>query len=128
MRFRGDFSFMKPISLTLSISGLLLFSSQALAERSITDDAYGTYSASGCGSLTDQNLVVSKGALMFHESYCEIVSEARDGMVSSLALLCSSEGEEYDITAQVSAYMNGNLLVETSEGLSNIYEFCSDSH
>ena len=107
---------------------LVLLSSQALAKGSIADDAYGTYSANGCEQPTDQSLVVTPGALIFYESHCEITSETLNGMESSLSLLCSSEGEEYEVTAEVSAYMNGNLLVETSEGMSNIYEFCSDSH
>ena len=120
---------MRLLNLKLPFSCLLmLISSQALAEGSITDDAYGTYSASGCDNPTDQSLVVTPWALIFHESYCEIASETRDGMESSLALLCSSEGEEYDVSAKLSAYMNGNILVETSQGMNNIYEFCSDSH
>lgn len=98
----------------------------ANAGGSITDEAFGTYSVDQCGSLSERTLVIEPGAISFYEAYCEILEEDFVGGEASLALSCNSEGYEYQMAAKISVYMNGNLWVETSEGIEDVYEFCSD--
>jgi len=98
----------------------------ANAGGSITDEAFGTYSVDQCGSLSERTLVIEPGAISFYEAYCEILEEDFVGGEASLTLSCNSEGYEYQMAAKISVYMNGNLWVETSEGIEDVYEFCSD--
>ncbi len=106
-----------------------LLSTSAVAANaggSITDEAFGTYSVDQCGSLTERTLVIEPGAISFYEAYCEVLEEDFVGGEAALQLSCNSEGYEYQMAAKISVYMNGNLWVETSEGIADVYEFCSD--
>ena len=98
----------------------------ANAGGSITDEAFGTYSVDQCGSLSERTLVIEPGSISFYEAYCEIADEDFSGGEASLRLNCNSEGYEYQMDAKISVYMNGNLWVETSEGIADVYEFCAD--
>ena len=97
-----------------------------ITDQSITNDAAGTYDSSQCGSGGDTSLTVEPGAFIFHESYCEVVSETTDGVQSKIQALCSGEGEEWSLLLEVEAFMSGNLLIEVpEESLSTIFQFCT---
>ena len=97
-----------------------------ITDQSITNDAAGTYDSSQCGSGGDTSLTVEPGAFIFHESYCEVVSETTDGMRSKIQTLCSGEGQEWSLLMEVETYMNENLLIEVpEESWSTMFEFCT---